>query len=369
MASHVYFTSMRTKYGKNLYDKLSLLLKKVELGGVVKERDYVAIKMHWGEKGNLGYVRPQLVRLIVEKVKRAGGKPFITDANTLYRGSRHNAVDNILTAIANGFAPEVVGAPIIVADGLCGRDFARVKIEGKHFKEVKIASAIHHAKALVAVSHVKGHPGTGFAGAIKNVGMGSASPSGKQNMHSDVKPAADPKKCIACGSCLEVCPAEAIARGEEDKSVIDLKKCIGCGECVTVCPVEAIGVSWQSDYNIMQEKMVEYFCGVVRRKKGKCVYVNFITDVSPDCDCCNWTDASIVPDIGIAASTDPVAVDQASLDLVNRAPANPNSILAEKPDGENKFAAVHKGVGGEHVLEYAEEMGAGTREYKLIEVG
>lgn len=351
-----------------MYDKLSALLKKVELGKIVSHLDYTAVKVHWGERGNLGYVQPPLVRLVVEKVKRAGGKPFITDTNTLYLGSRRNAVDNLLTAIGNGFAPEVVGAPVIIADGLCGRDFVKVKVLGNHFSEVKIAGAIHYAKSLVVISHFKGHLEAGFGGAIKNVGMGCASPSGKQNMHSDIKPEADAEKCVACGSCIEVCPAGAITRREDRKTAINSAKCIGCGECVSVCPVEAIGVQWESDFNLMQEKMVEYAMGVAAKKEGKVCYLNFLTRISPDCDCFGWTDASIVPDIGITASVDPVALDQASLDLVNKAPVIPGTVLAEKEQKPNKFAAVHKGVGGEHTLEYAEKMGLGSREYKLVEV-
>ncbi|MEW5947114.1 MAG: DUF362 domain-containing protein [bacterium] len=367
MASIVYFTDMRTGYKKNLYDKLGALFTRSNIGETIREKDTVALKLHWGERGNLGFIPPTLVRYVVEKVKNFGGKPFITDTNTLYTGSRRNAVDNILTAIANGFSPEVVGAPVIVADGLCGRDFAKVKIKGTHFSEVKIASAVHHAKALISLAHFKGHEGTGFGGTLKNIGMGCGSPGGKQNMHSDVKPSVNENNCTACGSCIEVCPVDAITFTAERKSRINHKKCIGCGECVTVCNYNAIAVNWQSDLNVMQEKMVEYALGVVQEKKQKCAFFDFVMNVSPDCDCCGWTDASIVPDVGILASFDPVALDQAALDLVNEAAALPGTKLARKEAAANKFAAMY-GVGGEHQLEYAEKIGLGSRKYELVRV-
>ncbi|MEW6201641.1 MAG: DUF362 domain-containing protein [bacterium] len=369
MASNVYFASMRTRFGRNLYDKLSALYKRCDLGKIIDGGDLVALKLHWGERGNLGFIPPPLVRIIVERVKTSGGKPFLTDTNTLYVGSRRNAVDNLLTAITNGFSPVVAGAPIIIADGLCGHDYVKVKIDGKHFSEVKIASTVYHANALISLAHFKGHPGSGFGGTFKNVGMGCGAASGKQNMHSDVKPSVSKEQCTACGLCIKWCPAVAITAMKDGKAVIDQTKCIGCGECVVVCQFEAIAVNWESDTPTFLEKMVEYTLGVIQQKNRKVGFFNFVINVSPDCDCCSWTDASIVPDIGILASTDPVAVDKAALDLVNKSQPLPDSVLKDKgkEKAENKFEAIHR-VGGEHLLVYAEKLGLGSRDYELIEV-
>lgn len=367
MASKVYYTSARTQVGRNLGDKLGTLFDAAGFGKLGNDRETVALKLHWGEAGNLAFVAPQLVRVIVDRLKATGAKPFLTDTNTLYSGTRRNAVDNITTAIANGFGMEVTGAPIIVADGLDGHDIAEVEIPGKHFKKVKIAGAVHHSRAMVCISHFKGHIGMGFGGALKNLGMGCASPSGKQNIHSSMKPRVTTKKCVGCGTCVKWCPVGAITLSPERKASIDQKVCIGCGECTVVCLYEAIAVNWKSDAAVVQEKLVEYALGVTAPKAGRCGYINVITQVTPDCDCCNWSDTPIVSDIGIVASADPVAIDQASVDLVNKAPANLNSRLAENPHAKDKFHAVYP-IDWSTQLSHGEAIGLGTRKYELVEV-
>lgn len=363
----VYHADMRTKEGSNLLDKTKRVFLKAGLASCIKTNDLVAIKMHWGEVGNLAYVAPALVRAVVEEVRRAGGKPFLTDTNTLYRGGRRNAVDHIMTAYKNGFSIGVVDAPVIVADGLKGLDYQRVKGTGTHFKELKIGSAIYNADALIVLSHVKGHLLLGFGGAIKNLGMGCASPAGKQAMHSDLRPKVKPSVCIGCGTCERHCPTGAARVMGDGKAFIDQKRCIGCGECTSVCPTEAIPIRWKTDPSSVQEKTAEYALAALSGKEGKCGFINFLMHVGPDCDCFSWNDAAIVPDLGILASKDPVAIDQASVDLINRAPGIPLSKLGDDLHVPDK---IHKvtGVQWDRIFTYGEEIGLGTRAYRLVKV-
>lgn len=367
MASKVFFADMRAGHKKSLLDKAEQLFEKAGLPELIKPKDLVAIKLHFGERGNTGYVRPQFLRRIVNRVKGLGGLPFLTDANTLYVGSRSNAVEHLQTAIENGFAYAVVDAPLIIADGLTGKDYVTVEVNRKHFKEVKIGSAAYHADALIAVTHFKGHELTGFGGALKNVGMGLGSRSGKQMMHSDVLPSVNPEKCTGCERCSQWCPAQAIGvRGRV--SVVDENKCIGCGECTVTCPVHAISINWKTEPGAAQEKIVEYVEGALKNKNGKYGFISFITNVSPDCDCYGWSDAPLVRDIGILASRDPVAIDQACVDLVNQAAVLPGSRLEGKAGAADKFRALHPEIDWSRQLAYAEEIGLGTRQYELVKV-
>ncbi len=368
MAADVFFTDLRAKNGLSLLDKVENLFSKAGFDQLIDPKDMVAIKLHFGERGNTAFIRPQFIRRIVNKVNEFGGKPFLTDANTLYVGSRANAIDHLHTAIENGFDYSVAGAPLVIADGLNGKDYVKVKINKKHFKEVKIASAIHHADALLVVSHFKGHEATGFGGAIKNLGMGSGSRSGKQMMHSNVLPKVDENKCIGCAKCTLWCPAKAI-KVVGQKAQIDEAKCMGCGECTVTCPSNAIAINWKTDPEEFQEKIVEYAIGAAKGLKNKIGFISFVMNVTPDCDCCGWSDAPIVNDVGILASTDPVAIDQASVDLVNKQKALPNTRLdGYHFDLDDKFGGVHPMIDWAIQLEYGEEAGLGTRKYNLIKV-
>jgi len=361
--SPVYFTDMRTKEGANLLKKTENLFQKAGLDQCISPKDLVAIKIHWGEVGNLAYLAPPLVRSVVDLAKNCGGKPFITDSNTLYRGGRRNALDNILTAYRNGFTMETVGAPIIVADGLKGMDYVKVSGKGTFFKELKISSAIYHADAMIVLTHFKGHLLMGFGGAIKNLGMGCASPAGKQTMHSDLRPKVKKKACIGCGACIDHCPTEAAQMGEDGKAFIDKDLCIGCGDCTAVCPSDAIPIRWKTDGLAVQEKTAEYALAAIHGKKDKCGFLNFLMKISPDCDCFSWNDTPIVPDIGILASKDPVAIDQASIDLVNQAPGLANSQL-KNPNAPDKFHDIH-GINWMPLLEFGEKLGLGSRQFSL----
>ncbi|MCG9968016.1 DUF362 domain-containing protein [Pelotomaculum terephthalicicum JT] len=365
MSAKVYFTDMRAGNDLSLLDKVERLFVRAGLQEIIAPEELVAIKLHFGERGNTGYVRPQFVRRIVDKVKELGGKPFLTDANTLYKGSRANAVDHLQTAVENGFAYAVMGAPLIIADGLSGKEYVNVQISRKHFNEVKIGASAYHADALIAVTHFKGHELVGFGGVLKNLGMGLGSRSGKLMMHSDVHPVVSADKCKGCAKCGRWCPAGAISVRQK-VSVIEPGKCIGCGECTVTCPAGAIEIDWQSEPDRMQEKIVEYAEGAIKNKNGKYGFISFVTQVTPDCDCCGFSDAPLVRDIGILASRDPVALDQACVDLVNREKVLPGSRLAGKGDVGDKFLALYPGIDWRRQLDYAEEIGLGTRKYELI---
>jgi uncharacterized protein len=361
--ARVLLAPMRTNLKRSLVTRVGALLDKAGLPGAVADGDLVALKLHFGESGNTGFVQPIYLREIVARVKAAGGKPFLTDANTLYRGQRANAVDHLGCAIHNGFAYATVEAPLIIADGLDGRDGVDIPVAGKHFDSVRIGAAAVHADAMVVVTHVKGHEATGFGGALKNLGMGLGVRSAKQRMHADFRPLVTEEKCIGCNRCVQWCPVNAILL-KDRKALIDYETCYGCGECVASCPNGAIDVQFQKDATKLQEKIVEHCVGAVAGKEGKVMYVSFLTDMSPDCDCWNFSDAPVVPDLGVLASTDPVAIDQAALDLVDAAAGLPGSKGEGLEPGTPKFHTV-SGIDPLPILEYAEHMGLGSRTYEL----
>ena len=368
MSSTVYFAPMRSVKKISLTKRAGALLERAGLGDAIAAGDFVAVKIHFGEEGNTGFVQPMYVREVVARIKAHGGRPFLTDANTLYRGERSNSVDHIACAIHNGFGYATVEAPIVIADGLDGREACEVPISGgKHFESVKIGSAAVHADAMVVVTHFKGHEAAGFGGALKNVGMGLGCRSAKQRMHADFDPEVVAEKCTACARCVRSCPVEAIVIGPDRVALIDHELCYGCGECVASCPYGAIGIQWGTDASALQEKIAEHFAGAVSGKDGKIVYLTFVTNISPDCDCWSFSDAPVVADIGVLASTDPVAIDQAALDMVTGATGLPGSRGEGMTPGTEKFAAI-SGVDGTAVLRHSEALGLGTREYELVRV-
>lgn len=366
--STVYFIDLKATPKENLIAKLAKLMDAAGLQETFHKRDLVAVKLHFGELGNTAFIRPVFLRKIVQEIKKAGGEPFLTDANTVYAGTRSDAVSHLRTATANGFAYSVVEAPIIIADGLRGKSETVVRVDQKNFKEVYIGSAIVQADALISVAHFKGHELSGFGGTIKNLGMGCASRKGKLAQHSTVSPAVKTKKCVGCGDCIPHCSQEALALIEK-KAVLDSEKCIGCGECILICPNEAIQIQWNQSVPVFLENMVEYTMGVLKAKAGRSLFINFLTDISPACDCYSHNDAPIVRDIGILASKDPVAIDQASVDLVNQESALPGAALKiNRAAGEDKFKGIYPYVDWPHQLAYAESLGLGSRAYELVAV-
>ena len=364
MAATVYFADMHSRsHEDSKLAKLGRLCDAVGLKRVVRKNDLTAIKLHFGEYGNDTHLNPTLVRQVVDKVLAAGGKPFLTDTTTLYSGTRHNAVDHLQTAYRHGFSPAVVHAPVIVADGLYGENDVPVRINCKHFKEVHVATEIRRAPSMVVLSHFKGHEMAGFGGAIKNLAMGGASVRGKRDQHG-THVSVDEATCVGCGKCVKNCPQKALSL-QNKKSHVDTSLCIGCFECITVCPTKAISIDWATEMEPFVERMTEYAYGAVKGKRHVC-YINFVMNVTPDCDCVAWSDMPLVPDIGLLASTDPVALDQACFDLVNKAPCL-DPALKVLP-GDDKFTARWPNTRGHVQLSYGERIGLGSREYTLEKI-
>lgn len=368
MKSPVYFASLRAFSDKE--STISKVQKLFDLAGfpeLIRPHDKTAIKLHFGETGSDGFISPVYVRQVVDKVKACSAHPFLTDTNTLYLGSRSNAVEHIGTAILHGFDYAVVGAPVIIADGLNGKNTRRVTIHKKHFAEVTIAGDIAAADSMIVLSHFKGHIVSGFGGAIKNLAMGCAPPEGKRDQHN-ARPFTIPEKCTGCAACMKVCPKTAISVVKK-KSAINQNLCIGCFECMHVCPEHAIDIDWETEIPQFMERMVEYAYGAVQEKKDRVGYINFLIRITPDCDCFPFSDAPIVPDIGILASKDPVAIDAASFDLVNQQQGYTDSLLAaHHHKGGDKFKGVHEQTDGFRQVRYGEEIGLGSDKYDLIKI-
>ncbi|HHY01091.1 MAG TPA: DUF362 domain-containing protein [Methanothermobacter sp.] len=367
MASDVFFSNFRSRsMGENKNSKIKQLFDKANFGGLLKKNDLTAIKLHFGEMGNDTFIKPVLVRPVVEKTLEYNVNPFLTDTNTLYHGSRHNSADHLQTALKNGFGYVVTAAPLIIADGICGNNWVPVKIGLNHFNTVKIAGDIENSDSMIVLSHFKGHGMSGFGGAIKNLAMGCAAIPGKIEQHNCSKPVIT-DVCIACAKCLDFCPISVISI-QNQKATIDLKKCIACNNCLSNCPELAIEIDFDS-LPEFSERMVEYAYGAVKNKQGKVGYINFLMDITPDCDCESFSDAAIVPDIGILASMDPVALDAASYHLVNQQIGLKGSLLEyHHQTGGDKFKGVWEEVDGMVQLEYAEKIGMGTMDFNLIKL-
>ncbi|HET6420380.1 MAG TPA: DUF362 domain-containing protein, partial [Geobacteraceae bacterium] len=289
MPAKVYFTDMRAGVNENIFDKIGRLLHRCGLGERIAPGDLVAVKLHFGEKGNHAFVRPVFIRRVVEEIKGRGGSPFLTDSSTLYPGARKEAVSALTCAIENGFAYAVVGAPLIMCDGLRGHTAAEVPVDGEIFRTVPIGAEIVEADALVVVSHFKCHELAGFGGALKNLGMGCSSRQGKLQQHSNVAPEVAEEICTGCGFCLKACAHDAI-RILEGKARIYPEKCAGCGRCISVCLKKAVKIKWNEAAPLVMKKMCEFALGAVKGKEEKSIYLNFITQVSPACDCYGHAD-------------------------------------------------------------------------------
>ena len=366
-ASKVYYTNLRTTFQENLLQKLARLVKKA---GMLEQIDftnkYTAIKIHFGEPGNIAYLRPNFSKVIVDLIKAEGGKVFLTDCNTLYVGGRKNALDHLDSAYTNGYNPFTTGCHILIADGLKGTDEVLIPIDGEYVKEAKIGRAIMDADIFLSLTHFKGHECTGFGGALKNIGMGCGSRAGKMEMHNATSPFVKTKKCIGSGVCQKKSAHAAITITDK-KAFIDENKCVGCGRCIGVCPMDAVSSKNDESNDILNKKIAEYSLAVLKDRPH--FHISLVVDVSPYCDCHAENDVPIVPDVGMFASFDPVALDMACADAVNKQPAIAGSVLDEREHcHHDHFTDVHPETNWMTALEHAEKLGLGSREYELVEI-
>lgn len=369
--SKVYFTNLRTTPSSNLLDKMERLVKKAGIESIDFKQQFVAIKIHFGEPGNLAYLRPNYAARLAGLLRSLGAKPFLTDSNTLYSGRRANAVDHLQSAMENGYNPISAQCQVIIADGLKGTEYREVEINGEYCKAPKMGSAIADADIVISMNHFKGHEQAGFGGALKNLGMGSASVGGKLELHCASQPQVIDTHCKGCNVCVKHCAHDAIHLNENRIATIDYEKCVGCGQCVALCQYDAAVMGDSDTSERLNYKIAEYTQAVLKDKPN--FHISFIMNVSPECDCWNHNDAAIIPDLGILASFDPVALDQACADLVMQAPVTGVNKLSEMHphehlEGEDKFHLIHPDTNWKAGLEHAERIGLGTMRYELIKV-
>ena len=372
--SKVYYTDFRAKLGEGLPLKLQRLIRTAGIGQIDMEGKFVAIKMHFGELGNLGFLRPNYARAVADVVKSLGGKPFLTDCNTLYPGSRKNALEHLYCAWENGFTPMTVGCPILIGDGLKGTDDVEVPVEGgEYVKAAKIGRAVMDADIFISLSHFKGHEMTGFGGAIKNIGMGCGSRAGKKEQHSNGKPVINADACRGCKRCLHECANNGLHFDEATRKMqVVTENCVGCGRCVGACNFDAIAFANDAATKELNCRMAEYTKAVIDGRPG--FHISLVMDISPNCDCHPENDAPILPDIGMFCSFDPLALDQACVDACLRQQPLPGSQLYDNMhkegfcDHHDHFENSTPESEYRTCLAHAEKIGIGSREYELIEM-
>ena len=373
--SKVYFSDFRTPaYGDGIPTKLKKLIKAAGIGSIEMDGRFVAIKMHFGELGNVSFLRPNFAKVVVDVVKELGGKPFLTDCNTMYPGFRKNALEHLYCAWENGFSPLSTGCPIIIADGLKGTDDIEVPVQGgEYVKNAKIGRAIMDADIFISLTHFKGHELTGFGGAIKNIGMGCGSRAGKTEQHSSSKPVIEAALCRGCRRCQRECANGGLEfDAQSRKMTINYANCVGCGRCLGACNFDAIQFSQENAPQLLNRRMTEYAKAVVDGRPQ--FHVSLIVDVSPNCDCHSENDAPILPDIGMFASFDPVALDQACVDACMACEPLPNSQLSDNihsegfVDHHDHFRNSRPETEWQSCLEHSEKIGLGSRSYELVKI-
>lgn len=372
--SKVYYTDFRAKLGEGLPLKLQRLLRTAGIDQIDMDGKFVAIKMHFGELGNLGFLRPNYARAVADVVKSLGGKPFLTDCNTLYPGSRKNALEHLYCAWENGFTPMTVGCPILIGDGLKGTDDVEVPVEGgEYVTAAKIGRAVMDADIFISLSHFKGHETTGFGGAIKNIGMGCGSRAGKKEQHSNGKPVIDPEACRGCKRCLKECANDGLVFNELTRKMeVDTEHCVGCGRCIGACNFDAIAFATDAATKELNCRMAEYTKAVIDGRPN--FHISLVMDISPNCDCHAENDAPILPDIGMFCSFDPLALDQACVDACLRQQPLPGGQLYDNMhqegfcDHHDHFVNSTPESEYKTCLEHAAKIGIGSREYELIEM-
>jgi len=358
MKSDVFFIQMSTSEPlKQIHEKINMIYEQASLNNCIEKNDLVAIKIHFGEQGNVTHVPAKYTIPIVKNIHKAGGKPFFTDTNVLYKSHRSDAVSHLKLAEEHGFSINKIGAPVIITDGLRGSNETEVKINGKILDSVSIATEAIRSNAMFVITHVTGHMATGLGGTLKNLGMGLASRKGKLRQHSSVKPWVEKSKCTACGQCITWCPENAIDMVDE-AAFINTETCIGCGECLTVCRFDAVRYNWQTSNDDLQRKIAEHALGAVSNKNGKIAYFNFLINITKDCDCFNIVQKPVIPDIGLLISRDPVAVDKAALDLIKLHSKGKSLVELSYPHIDEMIQ-----------LRHGQDIGLGVLDYELKEIG
>jgi uncharacterized protein len=367
--SKVYFTDMHAEFNDSLLKKLDRVIRKAGIQEIDMERKLVAIKLHFGEYGNLAYLRPNYVKVISDLVKENGGIPFMTDCSTLYVGMRKNGVEHLRNAELNGFNSITTGCQTIIGDGLKGTDDLEIPVKnGVYIKKAKIGHVVADADVIISLNHFKCHELTGIGGAIKNIGMGCASRRGKMELHSSGKPVVDQINCIGCKKCISVCAQNAIEFANEVSKIIH-SKCVGCGRCMAICPFDAIDVINDDNSDLVNYKIVEYSKAVLDGKPN--FHISIVTDVSPYCDCHAENDMPIIPNLGIFASADPIALDRACIDMAQKQPIIQGSKLDIACNGKKPgdiFAMTNPNTRWQSNFEHAERIGMGKGDYELIKV-
>ena len=371
--ARVYFTDFRTPYGGDtMPGKLKKLIRKAGIAQLNLEGQFVAIKIHFGELGNVSYLRPNYARAVVDVVKELGGKPFLTDCNTLYPGSRKNALEHLYCAWENGFTPLTVGCPILIGDGLKGTDDIEVPVRGgEYVKNAKIGRAVMDADVIISMTHFKGHEATGFGGALKNLGMGCGSRAGKKEQHNNGKAYVQQEICRGCRRCMRECANNGLVFDPETRKMhVDKEHCVGCGRCVGACNFDAIDFEDPNSNQMLNYRIAEYAKAVVDGRPQ--FHISLVMDISPNCDCHGENDAPILPDVGMFASFDPLALDQACVDACMKCEPLPNSQLGEHMrdphfvDHHDHFTNSTPESEWQSCLSHAEKIGLGTRDYELI---
>ncbi len=337
-----------------IQSKLKKLFNQAGFDSIIKKHDITAIKTHFGEKGVNSYLSADYIEPIVRKIKSCGAKPFVSDTNVLYKSLRDNAIDHIALAHEHGFTYETLGANIIIADGIVGKNEVEIDIDAPINKTVSIATEFITANSIIVMTHATGHLATGFGATIKNIGMGMSSKKGKLTQHSVSKPIINSRKCTNCGVCSQWCPADAITIKKDYSEIIN-EKCIGCGECLAVCRFDSVNFRWNATNNKLQQQIAEHALGIIRAKTNRIGFFTFLINMTKQCDCIPHKSDFILEDIGVIAGTDPVAIDQAVLDLT-------------KMQGQNINELSFPGIDGEEQLRYGEKIGLGSRDYILEEV-
>ena len=361
--SEVYFTDFHIKPGQSILKKFEKLIVSAGIDEIDFTDKFVAVKLHFGEWGNMAFLRQQYAKVLCDHIKSRGGIPFLTDCNTLYAGYRNNAVGHLECAFMNGYNPLSTGVQTIIADGLRGTDERLIPVEnGEYVREAKIGAAVAEADIIISLTHFKGHPNAGFGGVLKNIGMGCGSKHGKMEMHTHGTPYIDENACIGCGMCVKNCINDGV-KIENGKAVVVEDKCLGCGHCFAFCPKGAINCKWDEAKPVMNCKIAEYTKAVLQGKPS--FHISIVADVSPDCDCDGGNDIPIIPDVGIFAGFDPVAVDKACVDMCLSQPITPGSRADKHTDCKDVFKIVHPDTDWKAGLEHAEKIGIGTEQYHL----